>query len=257
MLQRLDHDDAGAFTHNETVTTDIERPRGAMRRLVESGRQGAGGGETSEADGVDAGFRPAADRNIRLLCADHPGRVADCLDTGGAGGYRGADRPFETVTDRNLAGGEVHEKRGHGEGREPPHTALVNRADRLRDCREAADAGRDHRGRALLFNRACRLPAGLLDCLFRRRQRQQDKAVHLALVLRRNDPIGIEAIGGILGKGGHRPTDLAAEFADDFFRQKPKPRVSGKKPRPACLHARCQRADRPHSRYDDATHRFS
>ena len=38
VLQRLDHQDAGAFSHDEAVTVSIERPRCAIWRIIEAGR---------------------------------------------------------------------------------------------------------------------------------------------------------------------------------------------------------------------------
>ena len=74
VIERLDDKNACTFTHHETVAVPVEGTRGFGRLIVEVRRERACGCKSAEADAVDAGFRAAADRDIRCpngSCVPH------------------------------------------------------------------------------------------------------------------------------------------------------------------------------------------
>ena len=114
---------------------------------------------------------------------DQPRGIADGLDAGRAGGDGRADRPLVAVADGDLTGRQIGQEGRHGERREASDAALIGGAHGLDDGRKAADPGRDDRRGPFERLRIRRRPAGLRDRLGRRDHREQDEAVHLALVL--------------------------------------------------------------------------
>lgn len=66
VLEVLDHQDAGAFAHDEPMPVAIVRTRGAMRCSVKAGGKRPRSGKTPEAHQIDAGFGSAAHRDIRF-----------------------------------------------------------------------------------------------------------------------------------------------------------------------------------------------
>ena len=159
MIQRLDYQNGGALAHDEAVALRIERPRGALRFVVEMRRQRARRRETGQADALDAAFRAAADGDIGFAAADQAGAIAERLQTGGAGGDRCADRPAKTVMDRNLPGCEIDQERRHGERRQLARAALVDDVHRLLHGGEAANAGGEEGGGAVALGVGRRRPA--------------------------------------------------------------------------------------------------
>jgi len=70
VIERLDHYDAGAFAHYESVAVAVERPRRALRHVVEARRKCARCREATKADAINAGFCAAADRDVGLTRTD-------------------------------------------------------------------------------------------------------------------------------------------------------------------------------------------
>ena len=85
---------------------------------------------------------------------------------------------------------------GYEERRKPARTALVQGQRALCNPGQAADAGADHDPGSLALLLLLGHPSGILDRLGRRREREDDKPVHLALVLWRDPVVGIEKAGG-------------------------------------------------------------
>ena len=107
--QPLQHQHRRALAHHKPVARAVERPGRLFRTVVKAGREGAGGGEGAQADAVDARFRAAGQRHIRLTGADDADRIADRLQAGGAGRGRRPERPAQAMADRDLAGCQVGE----------------------------------------------------------------------------------------------------------------------------------------------------
>ncbi len=200
MIQFLEHHDAGAFAHDEAVAVAIERTRGALRIGDEVGGERASGGEAAEADAVDTGFGTPGDGDIRFAGANEACRIADRLHAGGAGCHGRAEAAFEAVADRDVASREIDQERGHGERRQPADALGIGGADRVGNCRKAADAGGDDRRRALAFSRILRQPAGLRDGFIGSHQRKQDEAIHLLLILARRRLVRIETAFRIIAR---------------------------------------------------------
>ena len=120
VLEFLENHDAGALTHDEAVAVLVPRPRGARWLVVELGRKRAAGAETRDAERVDRRLGTARDHDVGVAERDQPGRVADRVNAGGAGGDDAVVRALEAVFDREVAGGEVDQRGRNEERREPP-----------------------------------------------------------------------------------------------------------------------------------------
>src|SRR3546814_3892299 len=88
----------------------------------------------------------------------------------------------EAVLYRNVARGQVDQRRGNEERADPPRTAGVQQNRRLLDRLEAADAGADHDAGPLLRLLVRRLPPRIFDRHARRADAVDDDAVDLALL---------------------------------------------------------------------------
>ncbi len=82
MVQRFDHQHAGAFAHDETIAAGVEGAGGFFRPVAEAGGECARRRKATEADLVDAGLRAPADCHIGFTGADQaaprrrsPGRL--------------------------------------------------------------------------------------------------------------------------------------------------------------------------------------
>src|SRR3546814_20222249 len=73
VLVLLEHDDAGALAHDETVTVAIPRPRGLFGRLVEVRRERTRRGEARDPATADRPPRPARDNPVGTAQGQHPG----------------------------------------------------------------------------------------------------------------------------------------------------------------------------------------
>ncbi|MEY9107650.1 hypothetical protein ABH999_003846 [Bradyrhizobium yuanmingense] len=152
-----------------------------------------------------------------------------------------------------MAGGEIGEERGDRERRQPARAALRGDAHRLRHRRKAADAGGDDRRGALERASILRCPFGLRDGFCRREQREQDEAVHLALILGRGSLRRIKTAFGIIGLIGHEACNARRQRLCPF-RQRAQPALPGEQPPPRQFDAAAKRRHRAHSRHDDTTH---
>jgi hypothetical protein len=90
-----------------------------------------------------------------------------------------------------------------------------------------------------------RSPPRLFKRLLRSGKALEDEAIHLALILRRDDRVGIETVRGVLFPRGNASVDFSREVDHHFVRQTPNARFSTQKARPARVHASRKRADSP------------
>src|SRR5665213_2308966 len=213
VLQFLEHDDAGAFAHDEAVAFLILRSRGALRLVVEIGRQGARRREACQADAADRRLGATRDHHVGVVPDDEPRRITDGVRAGRARGHHGVVRPPEAVADRDVAGGEVDEVGRDEERRQAPRALLMQRQRALGDARKAADAGADHYAGAFALLVVLGHPSRIAHRLLRRAHRKDDELVHLALVLRRHPIVGVErARRGFAAR--HLPGDLSRQIRD-------------------------------------------
>src|SRR5260370_28325673 len=80
VLQFLNDENSCTFAHHKSVPVPVKRSRGAKWFIIEAARQGARGGEATEADKIDAGLRAAADGDIGLFGPDDPRAVPNRLN---------------------------------------------------------------------------------------------------------------------------------------------------------------------------------
>ena len=252
MFQLLDHQQAGTLAHDKTITGLIEGPGSELRRLVVITRKRPGRRKTRQADPVDARFRATADRHVDLSRADHPGRIADGLDTCGTGGHRRTQWPLETVADRDVTGRHIAEKRRNGERRQTLRSLAVRGAHRFGNGGKTTDTRGNDGCRAFLRLRRVRSPAGLGQGLIRRRQGEQDEAVHLALLLGGQQLIRIEAGLRVLGTVLDLAADTDRQVADQLRRQLSDTGLSGQQALPDLFDSTAQRGQCAHAGDDDA-----
>ena len=228
VLERLEHHDAGALAHHKAVAILVVGARGALRRVVEAGRQRAAGNEARHADARDRRFRAARHHHVGVAERDQPRGVADGMRPGRAGGHHRMVRPLQPMRDRHIAGGEIDQPAGNEERRHPARPALLQHDGGFRDSGEAADAGADHHAGVDLVLIARGLPTGIGQRLRRRAHRKDDEVVDLALLLRLHPLVGIEAAVAAVA---------ARNLAGDLGRRGRRPRTSRSGARRSCLRA--------------------
>jgi hypothetical protein len=182
--------------------------------------------------------------------------IPDRLDAGGAGGDGRSQRPPQAVANRNLAGREIREEGWNRERRQAAHAALIRGADGVHDGRKTADAGCDDRRRPRGGMRIGRRPSGLDDRLGGRNQREEDEAVHLALVLRGYRAFGIKAAARVFLLAGHEPGDPGRQ-ARRPAGQRAQARPAGQEARPDQFDAASQRGHHTQACDDNLPHDFS
>ena len=176
-LQLLQNENAGAFTHDESVAVLVPGTAGALRFVVARGQR-PHGGESADAHRRDGRFGAAGDHHIGIAALDDLEGIADGMRAGGAGRGRGFIRALGAVTDADVAGRQVDDRRGNEEGRDLARAAFQQRLVLALDDVKAADARADvhaHAGRD--FRR--HLQPRSLHGLIRRRQADVDEAAHL------------------------------------------------------------------------------
>jgi hypothetical protein len=81
----LEHHDAGAFAHDETVAVLVVGPRCSFGMVVEVGGQRASGGEAGEREAIDQRFGAAGHHHVGIAKSNQPGGIANGVRAGGAG----------------------------------------------------------------------------------------------------------------------------------------------------------------------------
>ena len=160
------------------------------------------------------------------------------------------------MADRDVARREIHQEGRYRKRRQAADTAQVDRAHRLGDGGEPADAGSDDRGRAQAIRFRARLPFCLRKRLFCRRQRKENEPVYLALILRRQDGIRIEAGFGVFFQGGNHPADLRRQVSHHIVRKPPDARATGQQTRPGRFDIGSKGRDRSHACDNNPSHLF-
>ena len=115
MLQFFEHENASAFTHDETVAALAEGTRSACGVIVASG-EGVHSGEATNAAGPNGGLGTTSDDGVGLAQADEVERIGEGVGRRGASRSRGIVRAVETVLDRNLSSSDVGNHLGDEEG---------------------------------------------------------------------------------------------------------------------------------------------
>jgi hypothetical protein len=111
MLGILQDKDPCPVGENEPVTVGVERPRCALRRVVEMRAQRADPGETGDREGMHRRIASAGNDHVGLLQQDCARSTCDCLRIGCACARRGKVRPSEAMGNRDLSAREVREQR--------------------------------------------------------------------------------------------------------------------------------------------------
>src|SRR5215207_2765940 len=143
MLIFLEHDDARAFAHDETVAVLVIGPAGLFGLVVEVRRQRPGLRETSDADRADGRLRATREHDVRVVVLDHARSVADRVSSRRAGGDDCMVGAHEAVFDGYLAGDQVDQAPVHEVRADPAWTLLVKDEALALDSRKATDPRTD------------------------------------------------------------------------------------------------------------------
>ena len=198
----FEHQDAGPFPDHEPVTTDIPRTaRGG--RIVVALRQCAHRREPRDAERRDARFRTAADHRVGVTALDEPEGVPDRMRASRAGSRDRRIRALGPEPHRDVAGGEVDDRRQDEERRHPIGTALEQRPMLALDHLETADAAANHHPHAGRIGGLDPEPA-LLHRHLARANRELDEAGALLHVLAIDPGQRVEA-GHLTGEAGRVP----------------------------------------------------
>ena len=119
MLVFFEHDHAGALAHHEAVAVLVVGPRGALRRVVEAGRERARGGKARHRNPVDRRFRAARHHHVGIAERDQAAGIADRVRAGRAGGDDRAVGALEAELDRHVAGRQIDDAARNEERRHP------------------------------------------------------------------------------------------------------------------------------------------
>jgi hypothetical protein len=139
----LEHQDAGALSHDESVAAVIP---GTARvgRIVVALRERAHRGKPRDAERRNARFGAAADHRIRVAPLDQPEGVPDRMRASGAGGGDRRVRALGAEAHGHVACREIDDRREDEEWRDAIGTPLEQRAMFPLDHLETADAAADH-----------------------------------------------------------------------------------------------------------------
>ena len=205
MVERLEHQDAGAVPHHEAVALRVERARGSRRVVVALRGQGAHGAEGGDRDLADARLGTAGDHDVRVPTANDVHRVADGVVRARAGADRRVVRAARVRVDRDVSGGHVRDQRGDQEGTDPLHAVQRGLGHVANHGVDAADPGADDAagppGKRLVADRV--LEAGVAHRLGDRGPRVVDVAIVAAHFLLRHHRVGVEALDLARDLAGH------------------------------------------------------
>ena len=192
MLERLQHDHAGALADDEAVTAAVERARGTFGLVVARG-EGPHRREAAHQRLVPGGFRAAGEHHVRVAAADRLPGLADGVAAGRAGGDDAEVGTLRPEDDGDHARRQVADGHRDEEGRHSVRALLAHEQDLVGQGSDAADAGADDDAGPLGLGtlEPSREP-GLVHRLTGRHERELDVAVVAALVLAIEDRRGVE-----------------------------------------------------------------
>ena len=220
----LEHDDAGALPHDESVASPVPGPRGAFGLVVVVRGERARSREPGDPERTDRRLGAARDHDVRVVMGNEARGVADGMGSRRTGRDDRVVRSPETEPDGNMARGKVDQGRGDEERADPARPPVPEEEGGVLDRLEAADAGADQHARALLFSVFGRLPAGVPDRLLGGGDGIDDEIVHAPLFLGIDVAVRVE---GALGAAARRLAgDLRGKVVDGKV-------LDGANPRPA------------------------
>jgi hypothetical protein len=120
---------------------------------------------------------------------------------------------LEAEADRHVAGGHVDDPARNEERADSARTLFEQRHRGLVDAADAADPRADQDARTFGFVLSLGLDAGIGNRLARRRHREDDERIDLALLLHIHPVVGTELSLGF-GAEGDAMCDLAGDIVD-------------------------------------------
>ena len=123
VLEILQHDDPGAFAHDEPVAILVVGARALRRRIVEARRERARRAKAGDGDPADRAFRATGDHHVGIAQRDQPAGIADRMRAGRARRHDGVIGPLELMLDRDVARRQI-DQAARNEERADPAGAL-------------------------------------------------------------------------------------------------------------------------------------
>jgi hypothetical protein len=191
---------SGPLAHDETVTIDVEGPRGALG-LVVAHREGLHVAEAGEAHRADRGLGPPRDEGVGIAVFDHAPGLPDVVVRGRAGGDDAHVGAAQVELHRDHPAGDVRDHHRDGERRDARGGFLEQVRVLGLEGDESADAAADHAAETVAIDRV-EIDSGIPD--------RHDRSRHPEL----GEGIGAAGILGILEerariKAAHLSGDLA------------------------------------------------
>ncbi len=179
MFELLQHEDAGALAHHETVAILVKGATGS-RGIVIAGAQSLHCRETGNPEGRDRGFGATGHANIRFTALNHVHCITHRVCRGCASGSDRVVRALQVVRDRDQTGCDVGDHLRNHKRRAAARPTLNQRAVLMLDSPESANAGADNAAHAFgvhFLAVECRIIHRLLGCY----QGKMAVAVHTPL----------------------------------------------------------------------------
>ena len=142
------HEDAGAFAHDEPIAFGVEGPGGGGGQLVAC-RERASSGEAGHGHLADRRFGAAGEHDVGVAAADRFGGEAERVGGAGAGGDGGEIGSARTERDADLAARHVRQHHRDHEGRNALGSAGIEDAELRFGGDDPADPGADHHAGAV------------------------------------------------------------------------------------------------------------
>jgi hypothetical protein len=139
VLELLEDDDGGAFTHDESVAVSIEWSAGVSWVVVLT-REGTHRREAGHGEWSNTRFASTAEHDLGAAESDRVVSASDCHGGGCAGGAGRGDGTAEAEIDRHPARGHIWHEGGHKAGMD-----TLPRAAARGEARHASLGGPDRR----------------------------------------------------------------------------------------------------------------
>ncbi len=142
MLELLEDEDPGSFSHHESVAGRVEGTRGRLGTIVALGER-FHVGKAADRHRRDGGFRTACDHDIRVAVLDRPICITYCMSARGASRYGSVVWAFGVEHHRDDAGSDVSDEHRDEERGDLSDSALPVDVVLLLEALQSADAATD------------------------------------------------------------------------------------------------------------------
>lgn len=245
VVERLQHQHAGALTHDEAVAIAVERAARLLRRIVPRAH-GLHRAEARIGEGRDGGLTAACNHDVRVAPPDRVRRLAQRMGAGRTGRDEAEIGPARAILDGDQARTHVADQRGDREGRHLARPTLHEHAQLVLKRVHAADSRPDHHAHAV------GILAGHVDSrIGHRLLRRHETKVRIAVVAPRF--LGIHVLRRIPIE--HLGANLAGELGRIELRHPLDAATTGQQAGPERINVMTDRGHDPEPRHYDPTRR--